>query len=413
MLRVAALIPAVAALLAGPAAATPPAAKNTCVDCHGDLLEEAGQDVHRAAGLACVDCHRGDPKAEDPEKSKSPARGFVGRPKGWAAAEMCGRCHADIERMRVINPRLPTDQLAQYRTSEHGKLALQGSLRVATCASCHGFHGIKPVADPGSPASKGRIVETCTGCHNPEYMKGAKLPTDQLERYTRSVHGKKRLAERDPSAPACSDCHGNHGAAPPGVYAVTHVCGKCHVTQAELFGASSHATYFREGQMPPCTTCHDHHEILPTSDEMLGTGPRGVCAACHQPGDRCDQATTAMKTGLGSLALASERARAALARAERLGMDVERPTYDLSGAGEALVRARVVVHTFSADEFGKVIAEGQEIAAEVDKQAQAKLQEYRYRRQGLVVASVLLLLFAGLLALKARRLDEERRRDGC
>jgi predicted CXXCH cytochrome family protein len=408
MLRLAALIPAAMALLAAPAAAAPPTARNTCVDCHGDLLEEKGTDVHRTAGLTCVDCHRGDPSAEDQDKAMSPAKGFVGKPRGWAAARMCGTCHSDIERMRVINPRLPTDQLAQYRTSEHGKLALGGSVRVATCVSCHGFHGIRPVSDPGSPASKGRIVETCTGCHNPEYMKGVEIPADQRERYERSVHGRKRLEERDLSAPACSDCHGNHGAAPPGVYAVTHVCGKCHVTQAELFGGSSHATYFRDAGVPPCTTCHDHHEILPTSDEMLGTGPRGVCAKCHEPGDRCDQATLAMKNGLASLAAATERAKTAIGRAERLGMDVERPTYDLSGASEALVRARVVVHTFSEKEFGKVVAEGNEVANEVDKAAEAKLQEHRYRREGLAIASAMLLLFAGLLAWKARRLDRER-----
>jgi hypothetical protein len=418
MLRLAALILAVAAPGAAPSAAAAdaraagPAAVNTCVDCHGDLLEEAGGDVHRGAGLSCASCHRGDPTAEDPERAKRRAAGFVGKPRGWAAAQLCGGCHSDIDRMRVVNPRLPTDQLAQYRTSEHGKRALAGSERVATCVSCHGFHGIRSVSDPGSPVSKGRIVETCTGCHNPEYMKGSAIPTDQLERYKRSVHGKKRLEERDTGAPACSDCHGNHGAAPPGVYAVTHVCGKCHVTQAELFGASSHAAYFRDGGVPPCTTCHDHHEILATSDEMLGTGPRGACSACHAPGDRCDQATRVMTKGLGALAAATEQARATLARAERLGMDVERTTYELSGADEALVRARVVVHSFSADEFVKVIAEGQEVATEVQAAAQARLREYRYRRQGLAVASVVLLLFAGLLALKARRLDEARRRGG-
>ena len=57
----------------------------------------------------------------------------MGKPKGWAVAQMCGSCHSDIERMRVINPRLPTDQLAQYRTSEHGKRAQKGNERVATC----------------------------------------------------------------------------------------------------------------------------------------------------------------------------------------------------------------------------------------------------------------------------------------
>ena len=157
--------------------------------------------MHAAAGLSCVSCHKGDPSTDDMDKAKDPRKGFVAKPKGWAVAQLCGSCHADIERMRIINPRLPTSQLAEYRTSEHGKLAVKGNLRVATCVSCHGNHGIKHVTDAGSPASKGRIVETCTHCHNAAYMKGVSIPTDQLEKYTQSVHGQKRLKERDAERP--------------------------------------------------------------------------------------------------------------------------------------------------------------------------------------------------------------------
>jgi hypothetical protein len=405
MVRVAALI----ALLALPAvAAGAEAPANSCIECHGDVLEEAGGDVHRRAGVSCVDCHGGDSREEDAERSMSPARGFVGRPEGIAAARMCGTCHADIERLRVINPRLPTDQLAQYRTSEHGKRAAKGDAKVATCVSCHGAHGVRSVKDPASSASKGRIVETCTRCHNAEYMQDRPIPTDQLQKYQDSVHGTRRLKEQDVGAPACNDCHGNHGAAPPGVFAVTHVCGRCHVTQAELFGASSHATHFRELGAPPCTTCHNHHDIMATSDAMLGTGERGTCAACHTPGDPCDAATKRMRQGLSGLTTETERAREQLTLAERVGMDVERPTYDLAGAADALVRARVEIHAFAEPRFDAVIAEGMEISGEVRKAAEAKLAEHQYRRKGLAVAAAVLLVFAGLLALRARRLEKSR-----
>jgi len=413
MLRLAPLIAAAAFVWASIAAAAPTGGPDTCADCHRDLVAAQGPDVHAAAGLACASCHRGDPSATDTAAAKASRTGFVARPRGWAVATLCGGCHSDIEGMRTLNPRLPTDQLAQYRTSQHGKLAQKGSLRMATCVSCHGHHGIRHVKDPASPASKERIVETCTGCHNPQYMAGAEVPADQLEKYRASVHGRKRLVERDPGAPACNDCHGNHGAAPPGVYAVTHVCGKCHVTQAELFEASSHAKHFREASVPPCTTCHNHHDVMPTSDELLGTGPGGACGACHQPGDRCDVATRAMKEGLSRLDQAAARARASLAHADRLGMDVERATYDLSPATEALVRARVVVHTFSEEEFAKVIEEGVQAAGEVDRAAQGKLDEHGFRRKGLAVAAFLLVMLAGLLAVKARRLERARAAGGA
>lgn len=405
MLRLASLIALGGALLGPPGTPAPP---NSCVDCHGDLLEQAGGDVHRVAGFSCVDCHHGNPAVEDEEQAMSRARGFIGRPKGWAVAQLCGGCHSDIERMLVVSPRLPTDQLAQYRTSRHGNLAVLGNPRVATCFSCHGFHGIKPVKDPASTASKARIVETCTSCHNPTYMKGAGIPTDQLEKYKLSVHGQKRLVEQDLGAPACNDCHGNHGAAPPGVLAVTHVCARCHVTQAELFEGSSHAGHFRQRAAPPCTTCHSHHDILAPRDDLLGAGEGGACRACHQPGDLCDQATGRMKDDLARLGAAAARARDSLARAERLGMDVERPTYELAGTADAGVRARAEVHAFSEERFAKVVADGVGIAREVEKAASGRLDEYQYRRKGLAVAAVMLLLFAGLLALKARHLEKGR-----
>ena len=405
MLRLAALIAASSLLGVAASSAQDAAGTDGCVSCHQDLVAAQGPDVHAAAGLGCAACHRGNASATD---ARAAHAGMVARPKGWAAATMCGGCHADIEGMRTLNPRLPTDQLAQYRTSHHGKLAQKGDTKVATCVSCHGHHGVKHVKDAASAASKDRIVETCTGCHNPQYMAGRDVPADQLEKYKASVHGRKRLDERDPGAPACNDCHGNHGAAPPGVYAVTHVCGTCHATQAELFEAGTHAKHFKDLGVGPCTTCHSHHDVMPATDELLGTGPGGACAACHEKGDRCDVATLAMKDGLSRLDAAVTGTRASLEHAERLGMDVERATYDLTPAAEALVRARVVVHSFSADEFAKVIDEGLKTTAEVAKVAQAKLDEHGFRRRGLAVAAFFLLLLAGLLALKARRVERAR-----
>jgi hypothetical protein len=160
--------------------------------------------------------------------------------------------------------------------------------------------------------------------------------------------------------------------------------------------------------MAPCTTCHDHHAIRETSDEMLGTGPQGVCSACHEPGDKCDVATAAMTQDLTDLNAAIARAEGSLAQADRLGMDVDRPTYDLAAAREAVVRARVQVHSFSRERFHEVAAEGLSVAEAVHKVALARLAEYQYRRRGLAVASVFLLAFAALLARKARNIERRR-----
>jgi hypothetical protein len=192
------------------------------------------------------------------------------------------------------------------------------------------------------------------------------------------------------------------------VFAVTHVCGNCHATQAELFEGSTHASHFRDLETPPCTTCHNHHAILATSDEMLGTGERGACSTCHTPGDHCDEATKVMKAGLTRLSARTQDARDLLAEARRTGMDVELSTFDLAGADDALVRARVEIHALSEEQLQKVVDDGIEIADDVVKAAQSKLDEYQYRRWGLAVAAAMLLLFAGLLALRAHRLEKKR-----
>ena len=81
---------------------------------------------------------------------------------------------------------------------------------------------------------------------------GSPLPTDQRAKYEKSVHHAAMAEKNDLSAPTCNDCHGNHGAAPPGVGAVTNVCGTCHSVFATRFALSTHAQIFDRG----CVECH-------------------------------------------------------------------------------------------------------------------------------------------------------------
>jgi hypothetical protein len=394
---------------------------DSCVECHREQEEREARpvrllregDVHAQAGFSCADCHGGDPTAGVESGTMAdamdPKKGYLGVPKGLGVAAMCGRCHSDIELMRRFNPRAPTDQEAQYRTSVHGKRAAQGDPNVATCASCHGAHGVRRVKDPASPVHPMQVVATCARCHaDPERMRPYGIPWDQLEKYRTSVHGRKRLVERDPGAPACNTCHGNHGAVPPGIAAVPHVCGKCHTTQAELFEASAHAKCFETLKAPHCTQCHGNHDVEPASDRMLESGgERGTCGACHVPGDKCDLAAHAMHDGIEALNADIAAAEAKLVEAERKGMDVSKARFDLSGAQDALVRARVIVHAFSRERFEETIREGRDAAAAVSAAGEAALAEHRYRRKGLAISAACLLAFAGLLALKAKRLERE------
>src|SRR5689334_22175440 len=265
-------------------------AKNSCLDCHSNMdgnlqivTQDYSADVHAQKGLSCAACHGGDPASDD--NAMSLAAGFRGHIDRKQIPQLCGSCHSDATKMRQYNPSLRTDQFAQYKTSVHGKKLASGDANVAVCIDCHGVHGIRPASDPRSGVHPLKIAETCKRCHaDRDHMKPYGIPTDQFAGYTSSVHYKAQVERGDLSAPTCTTCHGNHGAAPPGVASVTNVCSTCHVFQAQLFESSPHKQVFANMGLPGCTTCHSNHRINAPTDEMMG-GNASVCANCHSQGD--------------------------------------------------------------------------------------------------------------------------------
>ena len=120
--------------------------------------------------------------------------------------------------MRQFNPSLRTDQLGQYHTSVHGKRLAAGDTKVAVCTDCHSVHDLRAPSDPRSTVNPVNVANTCARCHSDAgYMKGYSIPTDQFAKYSTSVHHEALAVRGDLSAPTCTTCHGNHGAAPPGV----------------------------------------------------------------------------------------------------------------------------------------------------------------------------------------------------
>jgi cytochrome c553 len=242
-------------------------------------------DVHRERGFACIDCHGGDPTTPDKAKAHDPARLFKGKPVGQAVVTTCARCHSDAGLMRTYAPRQRVDQATEYAASVHGKQLAAGDQRVATCVSCHGAHGVRLVSDAKSPVFPTSVATTCASCHaDAKHMEGYKLadgsalPTSQLADYRKSVHFAAMTRNNDLSAPTCNDCHGNHGAAPPGVGAIANVCGTCHAVFAQKFELSVHSQIFDKG----CVECHGNHAVLKPSDEMLSATGHGICVPLPQ-----------------------------------------------------------------------------------------------------------------------------------
>jgi len=396
---------------ARPACAAAPT-DNTCVLCHSALpeplnvpVEAMKHDIHAEKGLTCVDCHGGDATAMD-ETAMSPEKGFR-RPARAEIPAFCGRCHADGAYMRHFNPRLPTDQLAQYWTSIHGQRLQQGDQKVATCVNCHGAHGILPPDRAESRVFPANVPATCGGCHSrADYMAAYGIPTDQEERYKHSVHGELLFVQRDFSAPACNDCHGNHGAFPPGVTSIAEVCGMCHVNNAALFVKSPHHQAFRERGLPECATCHSNHDIHRTSDEMLGGADGTVCRRCHESGSVGYNAAVTMRAAIDQLKAGLERTDATLARARRMGMEVTEEEYAVrEQVRPQLIKARTQTHLSDPGQVVEVVTAGVNAAAASEASAQATLAEAQARRRNLLIPLALIALLIILLRLKLRQLE--------
>lgn len=408
----------------------------SCVLCHrqgGDLWTEATPlvhestlvgDIHWQKGLRCHDCHGGSPTLDAFQNHRNdPTFRSLRRREDIPA--FCGHCHSNIDYMRQYNLSARTDQEEEYWTGGHGrrlKASLEGESpqvdeAVATCVDCHGGHGILAVSDSNSPVYPKRVAETCSRCHSDEKRMAGRayhdrpLGHDQFDQWKHSVHGRAMLEKGDLSAATCNDCHGNHGALPPGVNSVANSCGTCHGKVVKLFAETQMQHKFEESGLPGCVTCHGMHNISQPSDEMLGITDETVCSRCHNPEHPQYGATVAgadvarkMRNGLDQLKHEIKLAGSSIQEAERLGMQVRGPRFDLRQAFDALTNARTLVHSFSPGPIEAALSEGLKVTSEVRDAAEGAQLEYTRRRIWLGCSLVPILIVVGLLLYYIRSL---------
>ncbi len=321
----------------------------------------------------------------------------------------CAKCHADATFMRNYNPALPIDQVEKYRTSMHGMLNAKGDPNTAECASCHGSHGILSAKDVKSKVFPINLPSTCAKCHSdPEHMKQYKIATDQFDKFSRSVHGKALLEKKDVAAPACNDCHGNHGAIPPGVESISKVCGTCHALNADLFSASPHKAAFDKRKLPECETCHGNHEIVAATEHLLGVAPDAVCSKCHHENENPKGYAVArtMRMLIDSLDAEEMSAASLIEEAEQKGMEVSEEKFKLRDARQARLQSRTMVHSFNEDKFREVVGKGISVASLVTTQGKAAIDEYYFRRWGLGISSLIITIVGVSLYFYIKRIEQ-------
>jgi predicted CXXCH cytochrome family protein len=231
------------------------------------------------------------------------------------------------------------------------------------------------------------------------------IPTDQLAEYQRSIHWRTMSEGGDISAPTCNDCHGNHGAAPPGISWVGNVCGQCHVVMADYFAESRHSETFTMLGVPGCSACHQNHDVEPAHDGMLGIGEDAVCARCHRESDAGGTAAEEMRTLIVGLRLELDTARTVLLTAENAGVEVSEALVSLNDGQSALVKARAAIHAFDVETVRKEVEPGSEISAQALTRGHAALGDLQIRRMGLAVSVIIIGALIVGLVLKIRAIE--------
>jgi len=133
-----------------------------CGSCHSEIADLLSRSAHGRAlergvenAAVCTDCH-GAHEVRPPSELSSPANRIN-------ISETCGSCHGTM--VIATKPGIKVNPLSTHRKSYHGLAARFGSVTVATCASCHGYHDVLASTDPASPVSKANLSETCGRCH--------------------------------------------------------------------------------------------------------------------------------------------------------------------------------------------------------------------------------------------------------
>lgn len=134
----------------------------TCGSCHVGIRRDYLEGVHGkdyVKGIkdvpVCTDCH-----SEHDILSPQDLRSKV---YATRIAELCVRCHDNLALSRQYG--FLTSRMKTYSETYHGTASKFGETRVANCASCHGYHDIRPSSDPQSSIYPANLPRTCGECH--------------------------------------------------------------------------------------------------------------------------------------------------------------------------------------------------------------------------------------------------------
>lgn len=135
---------------------------DTCGRCHQGILAEFRDSIHGGAlargvkdAPTCTGCHGEHTIAAPADPASRVAPRNIPR--------TCGNCHSAEGIVGAYG--LASRRGETYAESFHGIAIKFGNVEAANCASCHGFHDVRPSSDPRSRIAKDNLPATCGKCH--------------------------------------------------------------------------------------------------------------------------------------------------------------------------------------------------------------------------------------------------------
>ena len=90
-----------------------------------------------------------------------------------------------------------------------------------------------------------------------------------------------------------------------------------------------------------------------------------------------------------------------------MGLEVDDLRFGASGLGDSLLQSRSLIHSFNRTDFSRPYDAGMKTAADLQKEADGLRYEYGFRRNWLVISTLIITIFAGLLYLRIKVADRQ------
>ena len=118
-----------------------------------------------------------------------------------------------------------------------------------------------------------------------------------------------------------------------------------------------------------------------------------------------------MRGLLDSLSVGQTADLAVLSHAENLGMDVTDARYSLKDVNQSVVQSRVAIHSFRVQRLEEAARPGLTIIAQARHAGEEAVHEYKFRRQGLAVSTLIVTFLVVMLWLKIRQIERRQQRE--